>query len=518
MKRSWPVAALSGVATGAVILGAAAVLAGLLERAGLAGGEPFPAVAVGSAFVDHTPAALREWAIATFDGQDKTALFVGMGVVLVCVCALLGVLAARRRQAALLGFAVLGALGAAAVLTRPRAVALDVGPTVVGTLVGLFVLGALLGPPAPAGGAARAAAPARHEQLARRPVLGWGVGLVLLGLIGTWAGRGLASGSQQVRRARERLQLPAVRHRVRVPAAAQVHVPGETPFIVPAAQFYRVDTALVVPEVDPATWQLHVHGLVEREVTLTWQELLARPMQEAMVTLTCVSNEVGGDLAGNAVWTGWPVRDLLAMARPHPDADMVLSRSVDGFTAGTPLSALTDGRNALVAIGMNGKPLPFAHGFPARLVVPGLYGYVSATKWVTDLKVTTFARDEAYWTTRGWSVRGPVKTASRIDVPQAGTALKAGPVAVAGVAWAQHRGIDKVEVRVDDGPWRRARLAAEPTIDAWREWVLRWDAPRGHHTLTVRATDGEGHLQTKLSAPPVPDGASGWHTISVRVD
>jgi DMSO/TMAO reductase YedYZ molybdopterin-dependent catalytic subunit len=279
-----------------------------------------------------------------------------------------------------------------------------------------------------------------------------------------------------------------------------------------------VDTALVVPQVDPATWRLRVHGMVEREVTLTWTELLDKPLQEAMVTLTCVSNEVGGDLAGNAVWTGWPVRELLALAGPRPGADMVLSRSVDGFTAGTPLSTLTDGRNALVAVGMDGEPLPIEHGFPARLVVPGLYGYVSATKWVTDLKVTTFARDEGYWTPRGWSARGPIKTASRIDVPRSGSVVRAGTVAVAGVAWAQHRGISSVEVRADDGPWRQARLAAQPTVDAWREWVLRWEATRGHHTLTVRATDGAGDLQAKAFAPPVPNGSSGWHTVSVRVD
>jgi DMSO/TMAO reductase YedYZ molybdopterin-dependent catalytic subunit len=238
-------------------------------------------------------------------------------------------------------------------------------------------------------------------------------------------------------------------------------------------------------------------------------------MQQALVTLTCVSNEVGGDLAGNAVWTGWPIRELLALAGPQPGADMVLSTSIDGFTAGTPIEALTDDRNALLAVAMNGEPLPVEHGFPVRMVVPGLYGYVSATKWVVDLKVTTFAADVAYWTPRGWSERGPIKTASRIDVPASGGQVKAGRVAVAGVAWAQHRGIRAVEVRVDDGPWQQARLAAEPSIDAWRQWVLEWDAPKGNHTLTVRAVDGTGALQTEQEAPPAPNGASGWHSITV---
>jgi len=230
-----------------------------------------------------------------------------------------------------------------------------------------------------------------------------------------------------------------------------------------------------------------------------------------------VSNEVGGDLVGNAMWTGWPVRNLLAMAKPKAGADMVLSRSSDGFTAGTPIEALTDDRNAMVAVAMNGQALPFEHGFPARLVVPGLYGYVSATKWVTELKVTRFSADEGYWTPRGWSAKGPIKTASRIDVPRAGRGVKAGTVAVAGVAWAQHRGISKVEVQVDDGPWQPATLAAEPTVDAWRQWVLMWAATPGTHEIRVRATDATGATQTEQHAPPDPDGSTGWHTVQVDV-
>jgi hypothetical protein len=258
--------------------------------------------------------------------------------------------------------------------------------------------------------------------------------------------------------------------------------------------------------------------MVDHEVTIDWATLLSKPMQESLVTLMCVSNEVGGNLTGNAVWTGWPVRELLKLARPKPGADMVLSTSSDGWTAGTPLSVLTDDRNALLAIAMNGQPLPFEHGFPVRMVVPGLYGYVSATKWVTDLKVTTFAQDQGYWTPRGWSALGPVKTESRIDVPRSGDRVSAGKVAVAGIAWAQHRGIKGVEVRVDNGIWQQARLADEPTVDSWRQWVLPWQATRGSHTITVRATDTEGETQTATQAPPAPDGATGWHTITVNVD
>jgi hypothetical protein len=295
-------------------------------------------------------------------------------------------------------------------------------------------------------------------------------------------------------------------------------VPGHTPFVTPNADFYRIDTALFVPRVDPVDWRLRVTGLVEQEVELDLEELFAQGHVEAMVTLTCVSNTVGGGLAGNAVWTGWPVRELLARAGVRPEADMVLSRSVDGFTAGTPLEVMTDDRDALIAVAMNGDPLPAEHGYPVRLVVPGLYGYVSATKWLTELKVTRFDADEGYWTPRGWSERGPIKTASRIDVPRAGTLEppESGTVVVAGVAWAQHRGISRVEVRVDDGAWSEAELLAEPTVDAWRLWRWEWRAQPGSHTLTVRATDGEGQVQTQEAAPPAPDGASGWH--SVRVD
>jgi DMSO/TMAO reductase YedYZ molybdopterin-dependent catalytic subunit len=298
---------------------------------------------------------------------------------------------------------------------------------------------------------------------------------------------------------------------------ASVNVDGVTPFIVANDDFYRIDTAFVVPQLDTASWSLRVWGEVEQEVTLDWATLLKQPLEQHLVTLTCVSNEVGGDLVGNAMWTGWPVRNLLAMAKPKAGADMVLSRSSDGFTAGTPIEALTDDRNAMIAVAMNGQALPFEHGFPARLVVPGLYGYVSATKWVTELKVTRFAADEGYWTPRGWSAKGPIKTASRIDVPRAGRGVKAGTVAVAGVAWAQHRGISKVEVQVDDGPWQQATLAAEPTVDAWRQWVLMWAATPGTHEIRVRATDATGATQTDQQAPPDPDGATGWHTVQVDV-
>ena len=500
-------AAVSGVLAGALTLGVATLLAGALSRISVSAGQPSPVIAVGGAFVDRTPLWLKNFAVSTFGTNDKQALFAGMALVLVVVCAGVGVLAARRRTAGLVAFAVVGALGAAAVLSRPGARPLDVLPTLVGTLVGLWALTTLL--------ALGARAQESRDGFDRRRLLLSGAGIAAVAATTAAIGQGLGGRASAVAQARADVTVPPVPTPVVVPPAASLDVPGITPYVVPNRDFYRIDTALVVPQMDTRGWRLRVHGLVDQEVEIDWGTLVSKPMQQALVTLTCVSNEVGGDLAGNAVWTGWPIRELLALAGPQPGADMVLSTSIDGFTAGTPIEALTDHRNALLAVAMNGEPLPVEHGFPVRMVVPGLYGYVSATKWVVDLKVTTFAADVAYWTPRGWSARGPIKTASRIDVPASGGQVKAGRVAVAGVAWAQHRGIRAVEVRVDDGPWQQARLAAEPSVDAWRQWVLEWDAPKGNHTLTVRAVDGTGALQTEQEAPPAPDGASGWHSITV---
>jgi DMSO/TMAO reductase YedYZ molybdopterin-dependent catalytic subunit len=328
----------------------------------------------------------------------------------------------------------------------------------------------------------------------------------------------LGESTRGVDTSRAAVQLPApVDPAPALPAGVEVGVAGVAPFRVPADDFYRIDTALVVPRVRAEDWRLRIHGMVDREVSLDFAALLASPLVERDVTLVCVSNEVGGDLIGNARWLGLPLGPLLRQAGPHKDADMVLSTSTDGFTCSTPLAALTDGRDALLAVGMNGEPLPVEHGFPVRMVVPGLYGYVSATKWVTDLEVTRFDRAQAYWTPRGWSARGPVKTESRIDVPRQGEGVRAGQVAVAGVAWAQHVGIDRVEVRVDGGAWQPARLATEASIDTWRQWVFAWDAVPGRHTLQVRATDRRGAPQTGDEAPPAPDGATGWHTVTVDV-
>jgi DMSO/TMAO reductase YedYZ molybdopterin-dependent catalytic subunit len=331
------------------------------------------------------------------------------------------------------------------------------------------------------------------------------------------AGGVLSKAATAVTDARAKLRLPTPTKPVApVPAGADLGVPGVTSYVTPNDEFYRIDTALQVPVIDPDKWRLTITGMVENEVSITYAELSAKPLVEHYTTLTCVSNEVGGDLAGNARWLGYPIRELLAQAKPRAGADMVLSTSDDGFTAGTPLTALTDpNREAILAIGMNGEPLPIEHGFPVRMVVPGLYGYVSATKWVVNLKVTTYAQDEAYWTPLGWSEKGPIKLASRIDVPTRGADV--GTVAVAGVAWCQHTGISKVEVQIDQGPWQPADLAETTGPDTWRQWKYAWQATPGDHQITVRATDSKGNLQTAAQAPPAPNGATGYHSISVKV-
>ena len=506
MKRSW--SACVGVVAGVFTVGVATLLAALMAGAGLASGTPSPLVAIGDAFVDRTPPWLKNFAVGTFGTHDKVALFVGMALFLIMVCAVIGIVGARQPTAGMVAFGFFGAIGMLAVATRPHAGSLDLLPTLVGTAAGLWALSFLR---------QRGARGSHGTTVDRRRFLLGGAGLTVAGITAAALGQSLGQGARQAAQSRSAVRLPTGVRPVVIPADAQLPVQGITPYIMPNGDFYRIDTALVVPQLDAAGWSLRVHGMVEREVTIDWATLLTKPMQDSLVTLMCVSNEVGGDLTGNAVWTGWPVRELLAMAGPRLGADMVLSTSSDGWTAGTPLSALTDDRNALLAIAMNGQPLPFEHGFPVRMVVPGLYGYVSATKWVTDLKVTTFAADQGYWTPRGWSALGPVKTGSRIDVPRSGDRVTAGKVAVAGIAWAQHRGIEAVEVRVDDGSWQRARLAGEPSIDSWRQWVLPWQAAKGNHTITVRATDAEGVVQTQTEAPPAPDGATGWHTITVNV-
>jgi DMSO/TMAO reductase YedYZ molybdopterin-dependent catalytic subunit len=353
-------------------------------------------------------------------------------------------------------------------------------------------------------------------QPGRRSFLTASAVAVAAGGVAALAGRGLTERSN-VSSALSHIRFPRAAHPVPpLPPGTDFGIKGVSSFITPNSDFYRVDTALILPQVAPQTWQLRIHGMVEREITLSYHDLLKRPLIEDWITLCCVSNPVAGPYIGNAKWLGASLASLLRAARPRAGADQLLCTSTDGFTSGTPLATVLDGRDALLAVAMNGAPLPVAHGFPVRMVTPGLYGYVSATKWVTDIKVTTFRGNYAYWAQRGWSQRGPIKTESRIDVPGGGS-VPAGQRQVAGVAWAQHKGIDAVHVRVDRGPWHQARLAAVPGIDTWRQWAWDWDATRGNHLIEARATDATGYTQTALQEPPEPNGASGYPSVTVAV-
>ncbi|GAA3032031.1 molybdopterin-dependent oxidoreductase [Microbacterium dextranolyticum] len=508
--------ALAGVAS--VALGA-----GLGELVGaLVGGSPV--AAVGSVLIDLAPPWGKDLAISLFGTGDKAALIAAVAIVLLLVGAATGLLARRSVAGAQTVVVVAGLLGVGAAVSRADASTLAAAPPVVGAAVTLLALHLLLrratASPAPVSGPVPASPPPSEgvgHHASRREFLVWTTGAAAAGLLAAAGGWALRAGSRAVDAVRTAIALPRAPVPVVVPATADLGITGLAPVLTPTADFYRIDTALAPPQIDPATWRLRIHGLVDREVEIGWDELLALPLEESVTTLTCVSNEVGGDLVGTARWLGYPIRHLLAQAGVHADADMVLSTSADGFTAGTPLETLTDERNAILAVGMNGEPLPIAHGFPVRMVVPGLYGYVSATKWVTDLEVTRFADAEGYWISRGWAARGPIKLASRIDVPRRGAAVTAGETVIAGVAWQQHVGVRGVQVRIDDGEWQDAALATAISDDTWVQWSLPWRASAGRHTLTARAIGVDGTPQTQDAAPPAPDGATGWPSVAVTV-
>ena len=498
--------ALAGLLACGAALGAAELLAGLIA------GQASPLLAVGGAAIDATPEWLKEFAIRTFGERDKLVLLTGIAVVLAALAAAVGLLAVRRPRLGLAGVAACGAVGAAAALSRPGAAPLDALPSAAGALAGAAALTALVN-------ATRVKTRPGVTMVGvdRRRFLVTGV-LVTAGAVAAGAGgRALARRSDvAASRAAVRIPRPAGAAAPLADGAA-VDLPGLSSFYTPNRDFYRVDTALVVPRIAAEDWRLRVHGQVRRELDLDFRQLLARPLIERDITLSCVSNEVVGRYVGTARWVGVPLRELLEDAGVQPGADQLVSRSADGFTVGTPTASVLDGRDAMLAVAMNGEPLPLTHGFPVRMLVPGLYGYVSATKWLVDLELTGFDDFDPYWVRRGWARQAPVKTMSRIDTPRPLRRLAAGRVAVAGVAWAQHRGIRRVEVRADGDPWRPARLAAEHSADTWRQWVWPWDATPGRHTLEVRATDGTGATQPEDRAPPFPDGATGWHSVVVTV-
>lgn len=418
-------------------------------------------------------------------------------------------------------------------VSRAGTGAVDLVPTVAGGAAGLAALNGLVRlahrrvpEPGTSGAtdltatseATGPAGPPRPEPARRTFLVAAGLTTVVAAVT-LAGGRALSAAGSAVTATRDALKLPGARRTAAaLPDGVGARAPGMPPFVTPNGEFYRIDTALSVPRIDPSTWELRVHGMVEEEFTLSFAELLELDLEETWLTLTCVSNPVGGELAGNAKWLGYPIRELLARAKPQAGADMVLSTSADGFSASTPLEALTDERAALLAVGMNGEPLPLEHGFPVRMVVPGLYGYVSATKWVVDLEVTRFADRTAYWTDRGWSERGPIKLASRIDVPRGFEAVPAGGAVLGGTAWSQTIGIEAVQVQVDEGEWQDATLAAEATVDTWRQWSFDWDGEPGEHTARVRAVNRDGEVQTSERADTVPNGASGWHQVRFRAE
>jgi DMSO/TMAO reductase YedYZ molybdopterin-dependent catalytic subunit len=555
-----------GVVTALVALGVAQVAAAIL-----ASPTGAPVNAVGELSIDHAPPAVKNFAISTFGSNDKSALVWGIRVILILFAAYIGILAISRLWRGMIGLAVFIAIGLYAAESQPAATVGDAFPTLIGGLAAALFLwkagdlarrgaGSLAvataaapppvaPPPEPEAEAEPKAEPEERERWQRwtpppaesapaqpRPGQPWpdaaveqsrrrflyvSAGTAGAGLV-AYGGGTLLGENRDVSAAQHALKLPhAVTPAPPLPAGYDLKIPGLASFITPNSSFYRVDTAIVLPEILPSSWKLRIHGMVEREIELTFAELIKRPLIEDYITLCCVSNPVGGPYIGNAKWLGVSLRSVLREAGIKAGADQLLCTSADGFTSGTPVQTAMDGRDALLAVAMNGAALPVAHGFPVRLVIPGLYGYVSACKWLTDIEVTTYAANVSFWAQRGWSAQAPVKTESRIDVPSLGGTIKAGKqAAIAGVAWAQHKGIEAVEVRIAKGPWKQAQLAAVPDLDTWRQWVYYWDAdvPPGNYLIESRATDKTGYTQTALQEPPEPNGASGYpsNLVSVR--
>jgi len=479
------------------------VAAGHLVAAAL---EPAssPVLVVGSTVIDLTPTPLKEWAIRQFGTHDKTVLVGSVMLGVLLLAAVAGLLARRRFAYGAALLVVLTTIPAVAALTRPGAAVTDTLPSIAAAVTGVGALAWLerSARPSSAGG--------RRGVLLAGGVLA--VGAVAMGGAGRWLT------SYRTRSVEVDLP-PAADPAPALPTGLDQRVPGITPFRTPTGDFYRVDTRLTLPIVDVGGWTLTIDGDVEREVTFTFDDLLAMPLIERDITLTCVSNEVGGKYIGATRWRGVRLTQLLDRAGiGATGADQILSTDVAGMTISTPLDVATDGRDAMIAVGMDGRSLPREHGFPARMVVPGLYGFVSACKWITRMTLTTYAEQDAYWTQRKWATDAPIKISSRIDTPKPLATVDAGRTVIGGIAWAQHQGgITKVEVRVDGGPWQPARLGPTAGNDYWRQWYLPWTAEKGQHTLAVRATDGDGDLQTAARATPFPSGSTGIQQIVVTV-
>jgi DMSO/TMAO reductase YedYZ molybdopterin-dependent catalytic subunit len=509
----------AGAALGLLALGAGLAAAELVVA--LVNSAPSPVVAVGQAVIDLVPPGVKDWAIAVFGTSNKLALITGTLIILAMLGALVGILATRgKRTSAFAMVGVVGVIGMLAVITRATSALTDVLPTLFATATTMAVLWWFTRTPSRLSGHPDAAETHRASPMGldRRSMLlgiaGVAAASAAVGGVGRWLQRGA-----QVASERAGLILPTIRgERAQLPATADFDIDGLEPFITANDRFFRIDTALTVPQVSREAWRLRIHGMVDQELDLGFEDLSSRPQVERYLTLACVSNDVGGRLIGNALWQGVLLADVLREAGVQPGADQLVSRSVDGWTCGTPTQVVLDGRDALLAFGMNGEALPTQHGYPVRMVVPGLFGYVSATKWLTEIELTTWDAFDAYWTTRGWSREGPVKTMARIDRPRRDRGWSSGPLEIAGVAWAIHRGVSSVQVRIDEGEWLSAELAGVPSVDTWRQWRLSWDALPGEHLIEARAIDGNGVVQPSQRRSVAPDGAQGYHRVRVTVD
>jgi len=509
MPLSWLIGALVGLLTAGAAVGAGEAVAAFVRP------ESSPIIVVGNRFILLTPESVRRWAIRQFGTGDKAALLTGIYVVIAVLAVVLGILALRRLVFGLAGLGLFGAIGVYSALTTHAHRASDVIPTIVGLLLAGYVLWLL----ERAVNGDAGSSPGTGGLADRRLFLQGSVAIAGLAALAGFGGRALQHTRYDAGASRARIALPPV-EAAAVPPGADLGQSGQ-PWATPSADFYRIDTALSVPQLDPNTWRLKIHGMVERELTLNYQQVLALPQIERWITLACVSREVSGpydNLIGNARFQGTLLAEVLRKAGIQPGADQLVMRSVDGMTIGAPIAAIMDGRDALLAVGMNGQPLPVEHGFPVRTVIPGLYGYVSACKWVVDLEVTTFAAFDAYWVRAGWVQQGPVVLSSRIDRPEGSQSLTVGQqVPIAGVAWEQHVGVSKVEVQIDNGPWQAARLANVASVDTWCQWTLPWTpATSGPHTIRVRATDANGTGQLATNHEPFPSAATGLHEITVN--
>ena len=509
---------VTGLLSGAVAIGVAILAAAIVRP------QASPVIAIGDAVLGQVSSGVKTFAIQSSGEGYKLMLLAGIYAVIAVVAMAIGLLARRRLAGGVTGMAALGAFGAFVALTRPESHATDVIPSLVGGIAGVAALVLLVRAGDPQVILAATAQRARGGYRRGEPEM---VGtnrrnFLLAGL--TAAGAAVVAGvagkvlgqQQAISAGASGSAVTPLEKAPPLPPGAELTMPGLSPFYTPNATFYRVDTALVVPQLTTANWELRIHGMVDKPVSVNFGDLMKRPQIQRDITIVCVSESVGGGYIGNARWQGARLADLLREAGVHPGATQIVMRDTQGMALGVSTQAVMDGRDAMLAVAMNGVPLPPEHGFPVRVVVPGLYGYVSACKWVVDMELTTYAAYNAYWVKRGWSEQAEVKTESRIDTPKPGKALSAGPVVVAGVAWAQRKGVARVEVGVD-GVWHEATLAPQDTIDTWRQWYYRWDATPGTHKIQVRATDQTGYTQTAVVQGAEPNGATGYHTIQVSV-